>query len=71
MSDRFDLEQEIMECWKVVNDIGLYIEQGVASEDFRTLADYYERRFTNLWNIFETLCRNRQLDQKIPNEQID
>ena len=59
--DRFDLEQEILECWKVTNDITMYIEQGVSVEEFKTLAAYYERKFDRLWNTFENLVHERKL----------
>jgi hypothetical protein len=59
--DRFDLEQEIMECWKVVNDIQMYVEQGAQTQDFKVLAEYYERKFDRLWDTFEQLVRTKQL----------
>jgi len=59
--DRFDLEQEILECWKVVNDIQLYVAQGAPTEDFRVLADYYERKFDCLWSTFESMVHERKM----------
>jgi hypothetical protein len=59
--DRFDLEQEILECWKVVNDIQLYIAQDAATEDFNVLAEYYERKFNCLWNTFESMIHERKM----------
>jgi hypothetical protein len=59
--DRFDLEQEILECWKVVNDIQLYIDQDAATEDFKVLAEYYERKFNCLWNTFESMIHERKM----------
>jgi len=59
--DRFDLEQEIMECWKVVNDIQMYVEQGAQTQDFKVLAEYYERKFDRLWDTFEQLVHTKQL----------
>ena len=41
MSDRFDFEQEIMECWKITNDLQMYIDQGASIEDTKVLIDYY------------------------------
>lgn len=55
--DRFDLEQEILECWKVTADIEMFIEQGSGVEDFRTLAAYYEKKFDRLWSTFESLTQ--------------
>jgi hypothetical protein len=59
--DRFDLEQEILECWKVTNDIDMFVEQGSSVEDFKTLAAYYEKKFDRLWSTFEQMVHERKL----------
>lgn len=59
--DRFDLEQEILECWKVTSDITMFVEQGSGTEDFKTLAAYYEKKFDRLWSTFEQLVHERKL----------
>jgi len=59
--DRFDLEQEILECWKVTNDITMFIEQGSSVEDFKTLSNYYEKKFDRLWSTFETLTQEGKI----------
>lgn len=56
--DRFDLEQEILECWKVTTDIKLFVEQGA---DLKVLSDYYEQKFERLWNTFEQVVSNGKL----------
>ena len=61
MSNRFDFEQEIMECWKVTNDLQMYIDQGASIEDTKVLIDYYERKFDKLWATFETLIHERKI----------
>lgn len=61
MSDRFELEQEILECWKITNDLQMYIDQGAKIEDTKVLIDYYERKFDKLWNTFETLIHERKI----------
>jgi hypothetical protein len=61
MSDRFDFEQEIMECWKITNDLQMYIDQGAKIEDTKVLIDYYERKFDKLWNTFEHLIKQRKI----------
>jgi RNAse (barnase) inhibitor barstar len=50
-----------MECWKVVNDIQMYVEQGAQTQDFKVLAEYYERKFDRLWDTFEQLVHTKQL----------
>ena len=61
MSDRFDFEQEIMECWKITNDLQMYIDQGASIEDLKVLIDYYERKFQKVWDTFETLIHERKI----------
>ena len=61
MSERFELEQEILECWKITNDLQMYIDQGAKIEDTKVLIDYYERKFDKLWNTFETLIHERKI----------
>ena len=56
--DRFDLEQEILECWKVTEDIKLFKEQDA---DITVLSQYYEQKFQRLWNTFEQLVHERKL----------
>jgi len=59
--DRFDLEQEILECWKVTADIQMYVDQDAATEDFKVLAEYYERKFNLLWETFESMIHERKM----------
>jgi len=61
MSDRFEFEQEIMECWKITNDLQMYIDQGASIEDTKILIDYYERKFQKVWDTFETLIKERKI----------
>jgi len=61
MSNRFDFEQEIMECWKITNDLQMYIDQGASIEDTKVLIDYYERKFQKVWDTFETLIAERKI----------
>ena len=48
--DRFDLEQEILQCWNITDDIKSYVAESATSEEFAALAQYYERKFDRLWN---------------------
>jgi len=56
--DRFDLEQEILECWKVTADIKLFAEQ---RGDFDVLSQYYEAKFNRLWETFEHLVHTQAI----------
>lgn len=67
MSDRFDLEQNIMQCWNVTDDIQLYLDMyDNMDEDQRMnyligLKQMYQMKFERLWNGFETCVRTRQV----------
>ena len=60
MSNRFDLEQQILECWKITEDIPMMEQQGANTADMTSLACVYEYKFKKLWEIFETMCNERQ-----------
>jgi hypothetical protein len=60
MSDRFDLEQQILDCWKVTDDIKLLSTRGAKPEDFAALSQVYEFKFNQLWDTFEKMCAERQ-----------
>lgn len=63
MADRFDLEQNIMQCWNVTDDINLLYEN-VMEKDLTTdqiantllgMKQLYELKFNKLWDNFEKL----------------
>lgn len=60
MTDRFDLEQEILDCWKITDDIAMMEQQGANVADMVSLACVYEFKFKKLWATFETLVHERQ-----------
>ena len=61
----FDLEQEIMKAWHVVDDIDLLyenvIETGMSTGDIANvllgLESVYNMRFQKVFNIFEDICK--------------
>ena len=75
MSDRFDLEQQILECWKVSDDIRTVLEHGGkedSEENFQALARLTDIRFEKLWYIFEQMCATRQFkDGVITESNVD
>ena len=69
MSDRFDLEQAIMACWNVTQDIDLVYEN-VMEKDMATdqianallgMNQLYEMKFNKLWDIFEQLVNDKKI----------
>jgi hypothetical protein len=67
MTDRFDLEQNIMQCWNVCDDIQLYLDMhDNMDEDQRInyligLKQMYHMKFERCWNNFEQCVRTRQI----------
>jgi len=61
----FDLEQEIMKAWHVVDDIELLnenvIEKDMSTDDIANvllgLEGVYSMRFEKLFNTFEEICK--------------
>jgi hypothetical protein len=39
----------------------MYIDQGASIEDTKVLVDYYERKFEQLWNTFESMIHERKM----------
>jgi hypothetical protein len=60
MSNRFDLEQQIMDCWKITDDIAMMEAQGANVADMTSLACVYEYKFKRLWETFEQLVAEKQ-----------
>lgn len=64
---RFDLEQEILECWRVTKDIqDFYHAQETLDEDQQMnyllgLEMLYEVKFEKLWKTFEQCVKNAEL----------
>jgi hypothetical protein len=65
--DRFDLEQDIMDCWKVTDDIKLlYDNLENMDEDRRMnymlgLMEMYGLKFEKLWSCFEQLVQDKKI----------
>lgn len=64
---RFDLEQEIIQCWGVVEDIGTVIEMydSCRTEDevlnaLIGMRALYEQKFSTMFDTFETCLRKRE-----------
>jgi hypothetical protein len=60
MADRFQLEDQILECWKITDDLPMMAEQGANTADMVSLADVYEFKFKRMWETFEKMCQERQ-----------
>jgi hypothetical protein len=57
MTDRFDLEERIMHCWQIVDDLD-YVAELVQENDrvanlVLGLKSLYQAKFEKLWETFE------------------
>jgi len=67
--DRFDLEQNILKCWSVTEDINLLYENVMEKELTKDqianallgIHQLYEMKFEKLWDTFETLIHEKKL----------
>lgn len=71
MTDRFDLEQSILKCWNVTDDIDLLYENVMDRSPEMTTDDIanallgmkqiYEMKFEKLFSQFEKLVEERKI----------
>ena len=67
--DRFDLEQQILECWKITDEIPMMEEQGANVADMTSLACVYVFKFKRLWNTLEIMIEQKQFTSMSPNNE--
>jgi len=65
MIDRFDLEQQILECWAITDEIPMMEAQGANVADMTSLACVYEFKFKQLWETFEAMVADGQFKDKL------
>jgi hypothetical protein len=59
---RFDMEQEIMTAWQVLDDIRmLSARDGTTKEDWDAVVRLYQIRFETLFETFEQLIKDRAI----------
>ena len=54
--DRFDLEQKILNCWSITDDL-----KHSECEYAKALALVYEVKFDDLWRCFEALIADKKV----------
>jgi len=57
--DRFDLEQQILDCWKITDDLKLVAVHG--EQAIEAVATLYELKFEQLWSTFESMVAERKM----------
>ena len=76
MSNRFDLEQEIMGCWNIVDDLDFFYRHSTLwSQEDKTnyivgLKTKYQYRFENLFGVFEE-CIKKDVFKRVYDDNIE
>jgi hypothetical protein len=74
MSDKiFDFEQQIMDCWHIVDDLKIVtegvLEHDISKDDISNitigLEKLYQLKFEKLFDLFETHCKEYHKYRKI------
>lgn len=69
VADRFDLEQQILDCWGITDNLKLLteavLEQDISRDDIANiligLEKLYELKFDKAFNTFEHLIHTRSI----------
>jgi hypothetical protein len=63
--DRFDLEQQILTCWSMVDDLRAFANSGADTDELRALSKVYDRKFDILFETFSTMISEGQFAEHI------
>jgi hypothetical protein len=63
--DRFDLEQQILTCWSMVDDLRTFANSGADTDELRALSKVYDRKFDILFETFSTMISEGQFAEHI------
>lgn len=70
MSDRFDLEAQLLACWQVVDDIQILQKRyDKMDDDSRTnllqgLVELYKLKFERVWSTYENMDWSKYAQRK-------
>jgi len=68
MSDQFDLEQQILDCWRITEDLDILFEHVMESEKLNRdkvsniilgMKDLYQLKFERCFDTFERLISEK------------
>ena len=81
MSHMQDLEEQIMNCWNVVDDMKVYLTADHIEDDrvmnfLIGMAELYQVKFQKLWNTYEAALQDyydlnkKNKERERPNEEV-
>lgn len=62
--DRFDLEQKIMNCWQVCEDLELLAQRcrdPLTARLLEGIKSLYQLKFEDCFEVFEELCAKKKI----------
>lgn len=65
----YEMEQQIMKCWEVVEDLKLFVEKRGSNEALVGMAEMYSLKFQKLWDYYEQATHERFEDRKKQEEK--
>ena len=60
-TDRFELEQQMLDAWQIIEDLRLLHQMNAGPNDMVKLATVYDYKFKRMWTTFESLVKAREL----------
>ena len=64
----YDMEQQILKCWEIVDDLKLIAEQANNGSDFsntfKGMAELYHYKFEKLWDTYEKALQEKYDERK-------
>lgn len=60
-TDRFQLEEQMLDAWQIIEDLRLLHQMNAGPNDMVKLATVYDYKFKRMWSTFESLVRAREL----------
>lgn len=64
--NRFDLEEDIMRCWEIVDDLETIGESDLTVEEYRSIIDslhtLYSLKFKKLFSTFEQCIESKEFE---------
>jgi hypothetical protein len=70
MTDRFDLEQQILDCWHVTDDLNILLEHIMESDNLDKdgisnivlgMKELYNLKFQRCFDTFETMLQDKKI----------
>ena len=62
MPNKFELEQQLIDFWKITDEIDRIESQGITEADRNELVRVYESKFNRLWDNFNTMVAEGQFE---------